>query len=259
MDIIQDQNNLLTYISIIIGFFGIVLAILFYVKGRKFKKLVWMIESNNMFLDTLSRFEKLKISYSGKEINTMTVSKIAIWNKGTEPISITDIAPADPIKIVFKEKVQLLELNILQRTNEINMVNVINQFTQNSSLIITFDFLNKDDGIALQLFHTGTSSNDISVSGTIIGSSNPERIFKDRYENSSSRKSIMLYSKMMKFKWTFNIYYFLMFLLGICLIIFHIQTIIGYIFSIFFGLGFIFFVVEIFSSRIPSKLDINNN
>ncbi len=175
------EYNISTVISVLIGSIGILLAIVFYLRGRRFKKLSWAIRSNNIFTDVPTLSDKLKVIYSEKEIKTITISKLAFWNNGTEHINDTDIAPADPIKIATNEGVQLLDWTILQRTNESNRITVTQPTPNGNHLFINFDFLDKNDGFLIQITHTGNSSRDILLSGTVKGAGNPQPIIRQTY------------------------------------------------------------------------------
>lgn len=157
--------------SLSLGIVGIFLAIFFYFKGKKNRIPIFSIRSYNLVNELSGKIQKLEVLYSGKKINNLTISKIAFWNDGHETIKTQDIAPADPIKILIDDKFEIFEAEILE-TKEANNFELID--LDNKSKIISFDFLAHNEGAILKVIHSGKSSEDISIVGTIIGSNRPK-------------------------------------------------------------------------------------
>jgi hypothetical protein len=153
-----------TWIGIIgIGvavFFGI-LAVVFYFKSKREKKLQLRMKSFNLIGKAVSTIvpEKVKVLYEDKPIETMTVTNIAIWSAGREPIRKSDIAPTEPLSIVSRGDCKILEANV--QCVQVN----------NNEVIIAFEFLGKGDGAVIQIFHTGITNDDLQFKGEIIGGS----------------------------------------------------------------------------------------
>jgi len=108
----------------------------------------------------------------------LTITKVIFWNRGNEPIRKDDIAVADPIKIVVGSKYEIFEAEILNDTaNGANRFELVKN--GNKSIIIAFDFISRGEGVAVQIVHSGLSSEDITLTGTIIGAGDPEEIVYD--------------------------------------------------------------------------------
>jgi len=78
------------------------------------------------------------------------------------------------LKIIINNKYEILDVEVLKRTNEENLVEAIKE--NNKKIIITFDYLDKGEGATIQVVHTGKSSQDINFIGKIKGAGRPKRI-----------------------------------------------------------------------------------
>lgn len=172
-----DINVFTQILSLSIGIIGLFLAILFYLKGKKNKKPIFSIRSYNLVNELSGEIPQLEVLYSGNKISNLTISKIAFWNDGNETITNQDIAPADPIKILTDDKIEIFEAEILEKidANNFELIDL-----DNKSKIISFDFLAHNEGAIFKVIHSGKSSKDISIVGTIIGSNRPKE-FNSRF------------------------------------------------------------------------------
>lgn len=169
-------NPWLTVLSLIVAIIGIILTIIFYFKSKKVKSPCYAIRSNNIIKDFVSKFEALEMRYAGQVIKNLTVSKIAFWNTGGETIDKDDIIRADPIVISIKNDFKILDFKIIAMDNKTNNFQLARNEDQ-SNVNINFDYIDKNDGIVIQLIHTGYSNNDIDIHGRLKGAG--EIIFTD--------------------------------------------------------------------------------
>ena len=160
------SNPWLTVLSSIIAILGFIMAIIFYIKNKKSKSPYYTICSNNIIKDLVSKFDALEMRYSGKLIKNLTVSKIAFWNAGGETIDNDDIVKADPIVIRIKNGFEILDSKIIEMNNETNNFR-LEEFEDKSHINIKFDYIDKNNGIVIQLIHTGYSNRDIEFQGRI--------------------------------------------------------------------------------------------
>lgn len=161
-------NPLTTLISILIGIVGVVASFIFYFKGKQIKKLKIELKSINLLKNSIENIKGLNIEFLGNSIPNLTVTKLALWSDGNHSIYKKDIASADPLSINALNNTSFLEVKIIYFKNKYNLITTT-LFENNKQVIINFDFLDYEDGAVIQILHTGSSSNDIEVSGTIIG------------------------------------------------------------------------------------------
>ncbi|MFA6251830.1 MAG: hypothetical protein WCX74_00260 [Candidatus Paceibacterota bacterium] len=143
-------------------------SILFAIKARRIKLPVYDTRTFNLIKGKIEKIDEIKIIYKNSNINNFSITKIALWNKGKDTISKNDIASADKLRIVPLNGTQLLDAEIIYEKNNINKFS-LNLSNKEREIIINFDFFDFEEGVVLQVFHTGKSGNDISMKGTIKG------------------------------------------------------------------------------------------
>ncbi len=177
--------------SLSLAIIGIILAPFFYLKGKKEKKPTFQIRSFNLVKEFSQKVTNIELLYSGENVENLTITKVVFWNRGNEPIRKDDIAVADPIKIVVGSKYEIFEAEILNdAANEANRFELVKN--GNKSIIITFDFILHGEGIAVQIAHSGLSSEDVTLTGTIIGAGKPEEIVYDPDQTHIERSYLTL-------------------------------------------------------------------
>lgn len=169
-DIVQHPLfGILSFLGTILSVF---LAIIFYRLSKREKKPYWSIGSNNLIEGFSSQVPGLEISYNNQKVENLTISKIVFWNDGKETIHGTDIAEADPLQIIARGNVKILDIKVLKTNSEASRFCNPNDSQLHSSFV-TFDFLDKNQGGIIQVIHTGTSSKDISLKGALKGAGVP--------------------------------------------------------------------------------------
>lgn len=168
------ENPWISALSLFLALLGIILAIIFFIRGRRTKEPRYTIRSTNLMRDFTSRLEALEMTYAGKRISNLTATKLAFWNNGKDTINGSDIAAADPLMVKVNDGYKILDSSVLYAKNAANQFS-INQSDDGSHVLIQFDYLDADEGGVIQLLHTGKSSDDIEVCGTIKGAGKPNR------------------------------------------------------------------------------------
>jgi len=146
---------------------GIILTIVFYLKPRQKKSMSHSIISDTLIKDFVQKIDGLEICFSGKQIETLIITKIAFWSNGTETINHGDIPSNDSFSINIDDKFDILDMSVIQITNKANDIKAVLS-ENNKEVKINFDYLDKDDGFVIQLFHTGNIEN-INICGSIKG------------------------------------------------------------------------------------------
>jgi len=148
------------------GIIGL-LGILFTRKSirREFK---YSVLSVPVIADYKSNMDELSVLYKGKEVERLTVSRVAFWNDGWGSIGQEDISKILPITLTIKEPGTILNVKEVYSSSKANGVTIIKN-NENDSYRISFDNLDSRMGSVLQVIHTGTSSKEIKLSGKIRG------------------------------------------------------------------------------------------
>ena len=179
------------FFSISLTIITIILAILFYLKGKKEKKPTFQIRSFNLVKEFSKKVTNIELLHSGENIENLTITKVIFWNRGNEPIRKDDIAVADPIKIAVGSKYEIFEAEILNdRANGANRFKLVKN--GNKSTIIAFDFISHGEGVAVQIAHSGLSSEDVTITGTIIGVGKPKEESYDSDQTSMEHSCLFM-------------------------------------------------------------------
>jgi hypothetical protein len=160
-------DTVLGIIGTILGVIGLITGYIFYRKSLKVKEPYYSIWSNNLIQDNVTSMSGLEVSFKGKKVDNLTVSKILFWNDGSDTIEKGDIVSTDPLRI--ESKYRILDAAIIKTNNPSNQVSVLLE-KGGSSAKVTFDYLDKNNGALIQIIHTGKSSKDISITGKLKGS-----------------------------------------------------------------------------------------
>ena len=163
-----STNPWLSILSLVLGALGVTLAIIFYLKSRKFKLPCYALQSFNIVRDLSSKIESLEMFFSNDRIYNLTVSKLAFWNAGRDTINSNDVATSDPITVKISDDNKILDVKIIYTKNAANNFTI--SLSNNQSYFnIDFEYIDKGEGAVIQFFHTGKKINDIQVSGIIKG------------------------------------------------------------------------------------------
>lgn len=181
-------------LGVIVGIIGVFLAFYFYFKGRREKNLVYVCSSILVVSRQLPA--DVSVSFKGDQVNILFISRVSIWNQGNEPIRKEDISPKDPLIITFRGRILSLQGIESSRHAIGSQVTVVGE----NEVVVTFDFLDKNDGVSFSVLTDCDESEETTVGGTIIGmpkgivfsgkASSAETLQEDIEENRSIRKAL---------------------------------------------------------------------
>jgi hypothetical protein len=156
----------LNFLFFLLALAGIALAIIFYYKSQKEKKLVFSTQTFSLVRESLATIKNVEIKYNGSMVRNLSLTKFAVWNSGKEPIKNSDIASTDPLIILSSQKsiIYDYEISYHQEVNNIQIKRI-----DEKSINILFEYFDFNDGIVLSIYHSGHMSDDLIIQGTIIG------------------------------------------------------------------------------------------
>lgn len=190
---VDTINNILasSVLGSLLGIAGIIIAIVTYVLTRKvsrisgFHEYTILINKNNSKLP-----QQVSVMYDGSPVERVSSSEFIIWNSGNSVINNKDLITMEPLRIEFSQDIKLLRYQIVASNNPINNIELITLKEYPNSILIDFDFLEKDEGMRIEVLHTGTK-NDIYEKGKLIGvKSTFSKIHKPSPVKSNKKKSI---------------------------------------------------------------------
>lgn len=166
-----DLSMLINYGGVLLGIIGLLLSIYLYLVSKETKE-------PRCYYATLKDVEKLneensqvKILYKSKEVNQVYSTYIWFWNAGRKPILSSDIPETSQLKLVFdgtKETITILDFKVIKSSRVAIKPQII---VNGNTLLINFNFLDHNDGFALEVQHTGDIYTEIIFDGVILGAS----------------------------------------------------------------------------------------
>lgn len=121
---------------------------------KKKKRLGLFLKPTKIFLDM--DLPEVRNTYNGESISTLFETEFVLWNKGKKIIQESDFAAA--IEIYGKdENLEILDVNYISSNCDEN--NFRYELNEKNHLIMHFDYLTKNQGIKLEILHTGDIKN----------------------------------------------------------------------------------------------------
>lgn len=164
---IINANPYLNTVFLVLAILGITMSIVLYLLSIRRKKPMYRNSSYRLIGQPFKEIEGLEISYYGRKIDNMVLSKVSIWNAGKDPINSVDIAPKDQIRLVVLEG-ELLGAQIEYEHNKTNNFSINTKEIPNT-IIVNFDYFGLNEGILLRVYHNSESDNSIKIRGTVKG------------------------------------------------------------------------------------------
>jgi hypothetical protein len=139
------EVGIFNFIAGVIGIIGTLLAIYFYIQGKKSRRLTCKINPVRTQIVRAGVASRLSVVHDGREIKSdITAVHIAIWNQGREPIRQSDMLR--PLIIQTVDHAPILEPSILMVTHNVVGLRLDESKCAMGQLGVSWDILEKDDG-----------------------------------------------------------------------------------------------------------------
>lgn len=166
IDFITDDPKFA--ISLAAGVLGIVLAAFFYFRSKSVKEPCYSRKSTVLIDPEIVENNPIKVSFQDRPVERLTLSYVALWNNGRATISGDDISEIDPLRIVALNGCSILAADLVQENKHANDFR-IDLIRQDDTVIVSFNFVDYKNGAIIRVYHSGDTSRDIDVVGTIKG------------------------------------------------------------------------------------------
>lgn len=160
------------------GLLGLVLSaaltIYIFFRQEKHKRPVFLKRNMVIVRNARSTFPNLSVHYKGHagdldNLDNVSVAVVAIWNKGRASLRRADCVATAPLRITAKEGVTILGASKIQESSEHNKVEC--EYRKGDNAVnIKFDFLDHNQGVLVEIMHTGVSASALAVEGTFVES-----------------------------------------------------------------------------------------
>lgn len=169
----------LDYVSLFFGVTGVFLAILFYIKSKKNKVLVYLTQSFSLISKEVTSIENFSAQYNGKPLESLSVTNVMFWNYGNTTIDGSDIASLDNLVFELAKGVLILDSQVIKSSKEANGVKI----NANANVLyFDFDYIEPKQGFVVRVLHTGEG---FLVHGTVKGGS------LKRFNNSRNLRHVL--------------------------------------------------------------------
>ena len=173
----------INYISLGVGIIGVSLAIVFFYKSRRIKRILYTHKSFVILSETTTSLPNFSATYQDEPVTRLKASKLLVWNSGSDTIVANDFASTAPLKVTLPENTQILEAMLIGSSTYANKTTIIVTTDHMNEAKIDFEYLGKGEGFVLSVLHTSLDD-EPTIEGIIKGSSEPkkfsEKIWKKR-------------------------------------------------------------------------------
>ena len=163
-----EGGPIFNLVSLILGIVGVFLAFVFYFRGQRIRQPVFRTRTFHLVEEKLTKIQALKILYHDHPIENLSLTRVAIWNRGSEPIRSIDVADTDKLRITIESESKLLGAQIHSVISPTNCFS-IEPDLERGIVNISFDFFQRNEGLVVDVYHTGKPKTKVVPLGTIIG------------------------------------------------------------------------------------------
>jgi len=170
--------------GVIVTTISCILAVIFYLKSKKAKKPYYEMTSFNLVNSELKQIEGIEIKFNNSTIKNLTATKFVFWNEGKDTIDKNDLPELAPLTIRAKDtNTQLYTVEVVSMSEPSNQIRVnqvkfscinpedenIRQLNEPDEFRVEFDYLDQYQKGELKILHSGTSNDDLIITGKIKG------------------------------------------------------------------------------------------
>ncbi len=153
---------------------AIIVPVIIYKLTKKTKRPTFHSETYTIIEDEVSRLGPIQITFAGKQVPSLDVTKLAFWNAGTETMSGADIPTGQELTFGLPEHTQILSCDPILVSNVANKITAA-IVPNSSAVVIGFDFLDQGQGGVFQLVHSGVEDEfSTDVKGYVKGAGAPK-------------------------------------------------------------------------------------
>jgi hypothetical protein len=162
------NSDALNVIFLTLALLSILISIILYFRSRKDRRPVYDQKSFNLIRDQTSKVKGLRITHNGEEVRDLTLTKVALWNRGRETINRGDVAPSDALRLTAMPEYRIIQAEVTYAKTKANNFS-LKLADDRLTVLIDFDYFHTNEGVMIDIYHTGSSNEHIKLEGTIKG------------------------------------------------------------------------------------------
>lgn len=167
-----------------VGIVGIILAIVFYFRGKNRKILEYEMHSTNLITEDMANIPGISISLNGQPVSNLISTTIRFINTGNQTILSDDFATLEPLGILAERQFFNTNQGISVYSDNPNSIPHIKTMNTNgNNQYIEVEFIKPKESISITLLHDGP----LTISGDLKSG-------KKVQERSHTSKPTLIYS-----------------------------------------------------------------
>lgn len=178
----------------LLSVFSVGFGVYTWYRGRKRLQISFYQNSYGLISDISHVSPVLRLIYKNKDIANLAITKIAIWNSGNDVINWDKVVKEKPLRIMARNSdSKILDVSIVSCLEETNKFTLTN--TEDNEVDIKFDYIDKREGIVVQIIHTGAPFSfyvDCKIKGGEKVKNLNKKIEKITYESKKMRINYMV-------------------------------------------------------------------
>lgn len=172
-----NKTTWLNLIFFVLAILGVLLSYVFYRRSKKDIQPCYQFASVSLLASGANSVKDLKILHKGIPIDRLSVATVSFWNTGAAVLEASDVAPADPLRIILREGTRVLQASVATQSAPSNNVR-ISVDAGVPRVRIEFDYLARNEGFAIEIFHDAVEADFAILIGTIKGVKEIRRVTK---------------------------------------------------------------------------------
>lgn len=158
------------WVGSLIGLAGLIAAVVVYILTRRRTSLSCTLGGERLLgLSSAGLPPGITVQYGGRSIPRLTRSLVVLWNSGENTINGDDIVDTDPLRFCVDSDGEILSVQVLKTTREVNGVVIAPPSLQHiREAAFSFKFLDASDGFVVEILHTSKIV-EPTILGTIRG------------------------------------------------------------------------------------------
>jgi hypothetical protein len=181
----RDPIVIVTVVVLPIALFLVtcLVAVVLYVKALRTKSASWHSRNFVLVRDYRARLPELTVSYKGREMSSLEVTRIVFWNSGRVTLEAKDLESFDPVRLTATKGVEILDAStVVDNIGSASSPHFPGDVTTpdehfsvekvGSEWRLKLRYLEPQRGAVLQVVHTGSPDRDpVGMEGSIVGAS----------------------------------------------------------------------------------------
>jgi hypothetical protein len=170
----MDTAFLMNVAGLFLGILGIILAVYFYVKSIRYKRLFYDARSFQLVSERIASISGFTFRYRDEDVRNLSFMRMVVWNSGNDVLHSSDITATDPLRLHFSKATTVLQAPVPFVSHPTNNVRATLDPKCRNEVMLSFEYLNPGQGFVLSALFSGTSDDVPCFHGTIKGADNPK-------------------------------------------------------------------------------------